>query len=189
MPAVYQHRRVGDPACTVNGRRRSPKLKQGKRSQFALEFVAQVAGVGVAVGKLPAVGRILRPGRGRKVGGGIHIVPPEHTGNRKIRVDLPGEFTPSPLPNFLARDELVRLLPKLNLRIGAVVPAVANDTGFARPLTRYVGRLHRGRHGRQHRVDGGRVFVGHPLCQERRVFAHQRIRQADYVEDYGLLHS
>src|SRR5439155_1419882 len=83
---------------------------------------------------------VSRPRRDRPVGAATEVEPPEELSARE------GGIARLPrLPDVLARDEAVRLLPEQDLGEVAVEPAVGDDPVAARRKARQVSRLHRAR--------------------------------------------
>jgi len=76
---------------------RAPELEKRKLANGGLQLVAQFRRIGIDIGKLAPVGGIHRPRRGRDVGRGIHVVPPEHLGAGERRVAALCRF-----PDFFA---------------------------------------------------------------------------------------
>ena len=64
--------------------------------------------MGIDVRDLPAIGQIVRPWSNAEICTRIHVVPPEKLGRR-----MSGTLLTKRLPDFLALDKMVGLLPKM----------------------------------------------------------------------------
>ncbi len=112
-PAALSHMfgRAGDPARGIEVGAGTPELEQGKRPEEAVELVVQLGRLGIVVRDLAPVGGIHRSRRGADVRCPVHVVPPEHVGAGERRITSPAR-----LPQLLAADQAVGLLPQRHLR-------------------------------------------------------------------------
>ena len=177
-------RRLGNPARRLDGRFRSPETEERKRPELRLQLVAKSGGRGVDVGQLPAVGEIHRPRRDAVVRGRIHVVPPEEVGARERRV---GRLRA--LPDLRRLHEPVRLLPELDLRVLARVPAVADDAVRRGVAAGQVVGLGRAGDGGKRGSNARKRSTRGPARQVRRGRGPDDPRgQPDDVEDGRSLH-
>ena len=92
------------------------------------------------------------------------------------------------VPDFLAVDDVVGLFPELHFGLFTVEPAVADDAMFARcfagEIIRLRGASDGGKRGRNMRERAASA----KLRDARRVFADERLGEADNVDDSCAFH-
>lgn len=98
--------------------------------------------MGVHVRNLAAIGGVHRTRGDGVINGGVHVVPPKGIGGGETGGEASGS-----LPDALALDEMGGLLPELDLRVGAGVPAVGDDAVHRGGFTGEIGGLLRGGDG------------------------------------------
>ena len=131
VPLLDPARGPRDPPAAGDPRSRAPERPERERPQLVgpLDLEPQVRRGGVDVEDLAPVRRIHRPRGEGEFDLRVHVVPPEDLGGRGT-----GARLAQAVPDLPALDDLVRLLPELDLAQLAVVPAVADHAVAAGAL-------------------------------------------------------
>jgi hypothetical protein len=130
LSCLYPDRGVGDPAGSRlgrsvgrrNTRSRPPKGGEGELAKALLNLGSQGIRPGIDIEDLPAVSRVLRARGDAEVRAGIQVEPPKQFCAGESRVPLA-----QPFPDLRRADQMIRLLPKMDLGQVAVEPAVPHD--------------------------------------------------------------
>lgn len=132
----------------------------------------------VAVGDFAAIGFVDGAGGDGEVGGGVHVVPPEHVGAGDGWIAAAGGF-----PDFFALHEMVGLFPELDFRQLAVVPAVADDAVLLGRQAGEHGGLDRGGDGGEAWGELAQVGLAFEVSKMRRPWADEGVGKADDIDD------
>ena len=141
----HVQRGARDPVRGGDVGERPPELEQREPPEPRVELVVQLGRMGVMIGDLAPVGRVHRARRRGPLGGGVHVVPPEHLGAGEARVPCAPR-----LPDLLAGDEPVGLAPQQHLAQVAEVPAVGHRAVARGHQPRQQGGLRGAGDGRRH---------------------------------------
>ncbi len=112
----------GDPLGGGDAGLGAPEGEEGEVSEVGFDLFAHAHGMGVDVEGFASVGGIHGTRGDAVVDRRIHVVPPEEFGADEIGVLL-AEL----VPDLRLADEMVGLLPEVDLGVVAVVPAVGYD--------------------------------------------------------------
>ena len=185
VPRVVEvQRAVGDPARRRDVGARTPVVEQREDAELRVQLVAQRHRLRVDVGDLAPVGGIHRARRDGVVRAAVHVVPPEELRAGEARVGAARR-----VPDLLAGDEVVRLLPEPHLRRVAEEPAVGHRAVIAREQPGGERRVHRAGHRGEHGAQRPQSAARGEGAEMWRVVADQIARQADDEQGDGTSHA
>ncbi len=161
----------------------SPEGGKGKFAEIFFDFGADGIRPGINVEHFSAIGGIHGARGDGVIRGGIHVIPP-----KKFCAGEAGFQFAEFLPNFPAMDEMIGLLPELNLGQFAIIPTIGDDAVLRGWRAGEIGGLRGAGDGGKSRNDGGlRAPVQKPADAGRGV-AEERFGEANDIKNRCAFH-
>ena len=185
-PVLFHHidRSLSNPARTCDIGTGTPESSQRKDTEFFLKLVAQLRWLAVGIENFSTVRRVTRSRRHRPFDIGIHVVPPEHFRSGIGRI-ASFSFVIDPV----TLNQSIRLPPKQDFGKVAKIPAIANDSVFARQSSGQDRRLCRTRHGRKNRPHRSGEPVIRQSLEMGCVLSQHVVRQTHNIQQQQGSHS